>query len=576
MTAGRLLICRIPDDFDPSRDTPVAPWCLAGREHVYPNWETLDFPDPWPATDDLIAANGPAADLCESMTAELAQSLAASHGVTLSSPAWRLLLARWVLEVTQTVWVQYHTVQAALAKLPRPLAVQAPPAQVVWAVQDIPDFYSRCLSGVDFHAWVAGLAARILTVDDEVRIVEIPLSPDRPAPPKSVGGMARLRRGLHPRCEFGGMASEYDFPSKLRSLAGHLAVQACLALIPRKVRIRARPLAPDTPVKAPDGLVKLLRQVVDAALPQSLDIQLPQRLQAARAGGTIRPGRLSIFTAGVHMDDKRLYEMVARIDDGEGMVYTQHGGNYGVSRALSLASRIEYAQHAFITWGWESHGGDHGHFLPLPAPMLAPWRDTHREQNDELVLIGRDIPFVPKRLDSLGEFHGETTCRRNRLAFLAGLSPELLRRTIYRPYPASAAGLEDETVVRRAFPDLGLCHDSKEFFRRLRHCRLAVVDHPGTSLYMALAAGIPVVAFWNPKVWPMVPEFEDLFGRMRHLGIVHDDGTAAARQAHDVWNDTKGWWQSAERQDIVRILCRRNARTSPFWPLHWMKALWTL
>ena len=38
-----LVIGRIPADFDPKTHVALGPWCFAGAEHIWPDWDDQEF-----------------------------------------------------------------------------------------------------------------------------------------------------------------------------------------------------------------------------------------------------------------------------------------------------------------------------------------------------------------------------------------------------------------------------------------------------------------------------------------------------------------------------------------------------
>ena len=145
---------------------------------------------------------------------------------------------------------------------------------------------------------------------------------------------------------------------------------------------------------------------------------------------------------------------------------------------------------------------------------------------------------------------------------------------LYRPYPDKGGALLDGPHFRARFPGLRTC--DTDFHKALLGCRLAVIDHPETTLMIALAANVPFVAFWNPRQRTPARQAARHFDHLRSVGLLFDDPSAAAAQVAAVWDDVDVWWSDASRQDARRAFRDAYGRVSPTWWWDWCRALWTI
>jgi putative transferase (TIGR04331 family) len=88
--------------------------------------------------------------------------------------------------------------------------------------------------------------------------------------------------------------------------------------------------------------------------------------------------------------------------------------------------------------------------------------------------------------------------------------------------------------------------------------RLAVIPYLDTPFIESIVIGTPTVGLWNPARWPLLDELQPLFARLRELGIVHAEPTAAAAHIDAVYDKVERWWDSTEvgsaRAELVERL----------------------
>ncbi len=235
----------------------------------------------------------------------------------------------------------------------------------------------------------------------------------------------------------------------------------------------------------------------------------------------------------------------------------QHGANYGNLRNVGIIP-FEYSRHAFFSWGWEAHSGVPGNIRPMNHPSPAAIANTHREAAAELILVGTEMSTYTYRLKSRPLARSLVDYRAAKVSFIRALGEDMLPHVRYRPYFAVAGGLDDAAFVQRHIPQAALC--TGDLTEQMLRCRLLALDHYGTTMLMALAANVPVVAFWDSNQWGMTEDTEEAFAVLRHADILHDDAPAAAGHAVEIWDDVQGWWNTPEVQDARKFWLERFVR----------------
>jgi hypothetical protein len=558
--ARRLVLGRVPADFDPGRDLALGPWCFVGAEAAHPGWEDLPFEDALGSAEDYAADGARTQRLADFLAARWGERLNRRHGVDLPPRYWRTLLVLWLVSAIQAAWQRWRQV-AALARRfgAEPLAVAVADAPERWRFRDFAAFWHDGILNPDFDSWLASRIVRRLA-PAAWTLVPIAVTQGPPAPPADEAGDGWRRL-------FGGRPR---FDGVIGARWSKVPFSLLLALLPAKEgRTPAAEATGDPADGFPPAFLDLLDDVLARTVPDSYGNDFAARRAAARRL-PYRHGKLAVDNLAA-VDDRRRFVLAEAEAAGERLVGAQHGGGYGVSRVLPWGPATEYRHHAFLTWGWTRHDGYGGNFVPLPAPMLAPLAGRHRAADGGLVLVGTRMQTTGARYHTCPRPGQWIAYRRAKSAFIAGLETPPRAALRYRPYPPVRGDLADGPHLGRLHPDVPQVEGPLDPV--LRRCRLLVLDHPGTTLHLALAAGTPTVCFWNPAHWPLAPSAEPVFEALRRCGVVWHDPAAAAAQVGRVWPDVAGWWEGPEVRAARRAFVDAFARARRLWWWDWARAL---
>ncbi len=566
---GTLVLGPMPLNADPDVTLAAGPWCFAGREDFFPDWEEHFSFAPEPFRDRQLQTRA----ICEAETlaADMIPILARHLGPGSKLPEcyWEFLLAPYVINTALMVVEIWHRVQALTAAWGlRPLTVELLPDECAFHMGTDSDvvlhgalnpacvhwIFSRLLRPVCPRAWnmveaaafsesypvpqSAGLRARL---KDFARSLTLSL----PVPPLKGISLARsLRWSLalaHPGSAMDGS----------RSLRGHFSSEA------------GGP-CPNLPVD--------VLPIFTGLLPRTMrDLVHPASVRFMRSPRTRLAG-IQIY------EDARYRQRIAlwRARGGR-VVFMQHGGNYGMMRHVSAAEFVEYSQHAFITWGWSSHraacpakSGD-GVFVPLPSPQLWRIRDAWKGGGVNIIFVGTEMPGFNYQLDMHPTPLQNIEYREDKLWMLEALGRKRRDITLYRPYFPVPGTLDDATWLLPHFPHVHLC--SGPLLPQLLKCRLLILDHHGTTLLEAMAANVPTVCYWQPSHWPVTPLFQRVILAMGKAGIWHSSPESAGTHIDEVWPCLQTWWQSDKVQQARRLLLDTFARCPQDINSQWTAAL---
>jgi hypothetical protein len=544
----QLIIDRIPDDFDPDRHVPLGPWCFYGAERVYPDWDTLAFVDPFGVAEQRCAADAATRGLANEMLNRSWSDMNARHCTDHSRAFWHVVLASWLLELVQVSWRLYAHLGCFVERLDgEPLDVSLVEATDRFRFAGSLDFTEACRSPGPFRSWLISEVIRCVAPPQWAIRTTAQISPPAPnavavpyghyLPVDRVYGMARWRWIL----------------------------SAYVSVLPKRA---ARPGAPAPSVPAgyfPAAFLDLVRRLVGVTAPETATTAFGV-LHANAQQRSYRAGRLRITTPSSY-DDQENVILACAIDAGERLVAAQHGGTYGWGDGLSMNAETDYVHDAFITWGWTEQQDYAGRFERLPSPLLSRNLGRHRPAGNNIVFVGHAMIHFNPRIDF-------TPCplryRRQKRRFVDHLDAHVVDHLRYRPYN-TAATIDDDAWMRQIYPRLRIVEGVLE--PAMFASRLVVVDHPGTMMAVALAANIPLIAFWDRDAWPLARQAKPLFAALEEAEILFHDPARAAAQVNAIWPHVEEWWRDPLRQKARAAWCERFAWAERTWVLYWFRGL---
>lgn len=537
----------MPPDAAPKTHLAAGPWCFDGLEDKFPDFDRRFSFCPEPLADParLPDAARAAEALCVNVVPELARSLFADFA-EFPPVYWRTLLDPWAIAVASQIVERSLRRRAMIDQYgDEKLAVPLAPADANFDFIDENDFYLRGTLGSAYNFW---LFSRLLERDwpEKWQKIYNPLK-ITPAPRATPSLSGRLKNALR------SLSLALPFP-KLKGLSVPQAVIFSLALL----RAPARPdrslnlaeLYPRSD-QHPEFDPKDVAPLFIRSLPASL------RSVGRAPVGPAKERRLRIASVRAYEDSAYRQKLALWRARGGRLGFVQHGGNYGQAKTVCNSRIVEYSQDVFFTWGWTKHGDARGNFLPMPYPGLARLADAWRGGGD-IVFAGAEMALYAYRLESRPTPLQFLAYRRAKARFFTALGDDLTRQTLYRPYFSLPGTLADYPWLKKRFPGLRLCQGP--LTPRLLACDLLILDHHGTIMLEALAAGVPMILYWDPALWPLVDEGEKARLLMRDAGIWHPNPESAARAAREIAGDSAAW-RKETRSTYVKI--RENLARLP-------------
>ena len=564
----RLILGRLPEDVDPTRDIPLGAWCFVDDEDRWPGWENLPFHDACEPVEAQNQAGNQVCGLAEAKLLNLAERLNRQHGVDYSPIWWQIVLMPWLMMALSMMWTRYLHLRRVIAELGDEwLVVDVAQAHLDWQFRDTTDFYERGNSDPVANIWLLSMMLRSMAPKTwELRPISLIVpKPPEPKPPASGGRLAGLRLWLH------GLASRLGMDDVIGLRLSKIAMGMFVSVLPRPAA--AEPIFKHRfswdSAYFGEEFLGLVDGLLDHLMPHSFTETFHRYEQQALLVPTV-PGRLRIGTVSQWNEQLR-FDAAMRSRAGERLIQVQHGGHYGTSLQLPATKAFEMGFHAFVSWGWKKTPVYPVDIIPLPSPFLSGMADSHRFVDDTLILVGTQARPYRYDLQSTPMPGQWVRYRREKLAFFGGLTPRIQQVLRYRPYPTHDTAFADQPYYQARFPFIIVLN--QPLHPALLRCRLLVLDHPGTTLNIAMAANIPTLMFYERDAWAESDDARPIFTAMEKCGMLVASGEEAAQRVEMLWDDVQGWWMSPEVQAVRQEFCRNFARTHRWWWLKWISAL---
>ncbi len=563
----RLILGRIDRDFDPVKDIPVSPSCFVGREHIYSEWKKLPFPQVMTSPAELAQQWSRVRALANFMGHRLGRDLNKLHGTTYSERFWRDSLILWLLLVIQSTWMRYLEITDIVQRLAdEPCTVQLT-RQASWRFADDLDFLRRGLKSGSFDSWLCSLIVHRAAPSDWITSdVALPLDETPARPAENVkAAPARIKSALRK------LLPLHRFESVPGSGVAGVLLAVVAAMLParpaRRVRLSgAGSFSPER--EFPAAFLEILETVLKATIPTAYTTDFARLDSVARSRRYVS-GKLTI-TGATKYSSLNLIVKAHAHEAGERIVQAQHGAAYGWMLAF-MSQEIEYFFHGFFSWGWREDGAAPAPATDLPSPFLSRFRGRYRQKNNMAVFVGTQVEFLPLPFRGVPRGIQWFTYLEWKRIFFAELQKEVADQLEYKLYQAAPVDIDELAYVKRNMPGAKILKAS--LHDAMTACRLVIIDHPGTTLPIAIAAGAPTVCVWEKDAWPIVNQAEPFFQKLRDAKILHHDPLSAARHVNSIWRDVQGWWNRPEVRAAREDWGHQFARTSPIWWLHWARAL---
>lgn len=546
-----LILGKMPSYATPATHIAAGPWCFAGQENLFPDWEKnfLFPPEPLADPEMLFMASSAALTLCLESIPELAEYLTPDYK-KFSKKYWEILLCPWALNVARQIVERSLRCEALVSSYGN-LNLEVPiiAHDLEFNFLDENDYTMRGTLGIEYNHWLfSRLLSKNMPENWRVEITESPIHKNEVKEKTLKSKMRAVLRNL---------SLKFPFP-KLKGMSLWETVQFSMAI--NKGSSKSNFL-PDPEYKFIDhnalNRINLPEDCLDIFL-KSMPLSL-KTLVHKPVEKKAKKSRLHMASIVAYEDAAYRQSLAIWREKGNRLAYTQHGGNYGQVKVACDSVLVEYCQDAFFTWGWEKHGDYAGNFIPIPYPQLARIRNCRsNDKSDNIIFVGTEMAAYGYRLDSRPTPLQFIKYRAAKAEFMNALVPELVSKTFYRPYFKVPGTLADAEWLFSLFPELRLHRGA--LFPELADCALLVIDHPGTTMLEAISANIPIVLYWERSHWQLTPEADKYISMLEDLKIWHSTPESAASHVNTIWNRVDEWWKEHKIQKAINIYRRKYAR----------------
>lgn len=567
-----LKLTRVGQDFDIKHDIALGPWCFIGSETEFPEWEDLDYVDPFITPSALAKADGDTRRLANQLALKWAATLNERHGRSYSAEYWRTLLILWLVSGVQTTWRRYRHMELMIARHGHtPMQVDVLDVKPDWNFAHIISFSRHIGEDRYFDFWMNSEILKIITPTSWTLVSvnaendkDLTAADGRNAPPDNHGRISDMARRIFGRLCF-------DTVSGVRS--SKILFSLYIKMLPKRPS-RGKPIVRDDDVfsEFPKSYLDYLDGFLESTLPKIFSDGYSE-LEAAALQNKYVPGRLFVDHL-LTLDARRRFVLAHAQEAGERLIGSQHGCGYGACLTVPWAAEGEYKYDGFISWGWKQQEDLEGRMIPLPSPLLSRTMNRHVPRSNQLIFTGARIFLPDARFGNRPQPTQWFNYRYMKRQFIDALSTDTREELVYRPYLKAPETMRDIGYLELFFAKLPILRGPMD--GKMLECKLLVLDYPGTSMNIGMAANVPMVSYWDPQAWPECRQAKPLNDALRKAGILHDDPESAARHINHIWDDVPGWWNSKDVQQARNDWCRQYARASRVWWWHWIVALWRL
>lgn len=570
-----LVLGQIKDDFDPQINIPISPGCFLGKEHIFPDFENLDYVDTIQSNDELIRFDRLTSEEALFFVNVVAKKYNPENFDKYSFLFWKAIYFPWLGMVIPWLYRKQLLARKAIERYKdEGLKVTLVRSKSSFEFQDNIDFMENGIRNVNLNSWILSdffkknIPARwSVDYEEDFKVV---VSNKKSGNSKSVRSKIRKELEHFFKSFFNRSSKVYGF-SIFTQIFFHF-------LFAVKPPIRGKNRTKMAQVAPTNSVIEW-----DIDIYELMDTLIPESIKYLHIGERrfVKKGKIYNFSNTLYHNVLSTIKAANAYEGSAVVMASQHGGhNYGSAITFEYGKQVEFSADFFITWGWSNINGESiNTLLPLPSPLLSKYFNKHHEGNSSVLLVGTDMSvfltyFEPRPVDKkLLEY------RKNKALFINKILDDYsLKNFYYRPYRKREGSLLDQEYYEKNNDKIKIL-DTGDFHEEMRKCKLLILDHPGTTWNIAMAMNTPTICFWKRDHFPFNKEAEIQLGELEKLGLYFEDPLKAAQKAFTVLSENENiseWWNQIEIQNVRKKWMDSYARTEIHWFQNWVKSLWWL
>ena len=561
----KVYLGQIPKDFNLKKDIAFGPMCFAGKENLIEGWEKIKFDDDPFENIDLCSKSEL---LCQKESLYfldlLSKKFNKKYNLNYSNNFWKIILFPWIPYIVSFAYEKQLRVENFIKKYKnKDLHILLIKDNINWSFENCLDFMQRGLKNPIFNEWILS------------RFFESNLP----------------KKWTYEYLDKSSKVEYYKDPQKkitsyfpfLKFLNGFNRVFEVYGFRFTDLIIFNLILGLKKPLEKPDEFIGIKNSIKSINWLYNIEKlfektqtkflkTLPKNLVKFKKIRYTK-NKINLISASqiTNTDNNLKIKFALKKEFGEKLFLVQHGGhNYGTSKFNSPASLVEYNQNTFITWGWKEQENYKGNFVNLPSPYLSKFINKHNSINNKIILVGNYMnPFFYT-------FQGYPTSnqilkyRKNKIKFIKNLKKSLFDDLYYRPYKESSFSYKDSSYIKLSFKEINTLDG--DLHKQMLKCRLLVIDHPGTTLLVALAANVPLICFWEKNHFPFSNQSSILYNELIENKIFFNNPYDASNFLNKLKNINQ-WWKNKKIQKLRLKFLSLHGNLNKKWRKVWIKYL---
>ena len=556
----KLWLASIDDTFNPQKDILMGPWCLLGNEHYLNDYQKLNIiPDPFQTPEELSYHEKITSDFALSYMPKLSDLLNDINKSSYSEKFWHTIAFNWLLHLVASTWEKQLRVNYILKKYNNDsIEISLIKNNISIEFKDTKSFFYDGIYCQKYNEWIFS------------RLLENNL-PNCWHVKWNEGGKIKTsdRNNIKLKYQLAHSFSRWMPSSRILGIGRVESIFWSLLIHFKKARhLSEIHLQKNKENSEPLSINLSWRKLITDTMPKCFKNigHNPSELKKLNK-------RIYFIGSFPLLDEKLKLKIAKKVEKGVQIITTQHGSHYGTAKVFPIAPYMEYNQYAFFSWGWRKQEDYKGNIIDLPSPFLSGLK--HTPQEDIIIFVSMGSKPMPIRIYANPQPIQQIESIYSRLKFISAINKDIRKKLLYRPYVSKDQFFKDPgLLIKTEFPNLKIMNGKLQ--DKLLKCKLLILDHPGTTLNIALASNIPTICLWNPDAWAICRQAESYFMDLKKSGILFSDPIKAATHVNDVFNNVQGWWDQRDIQIARKNWTWQFARTSNNWRKDWIKAIWSL
>jgi putative transferase (TIGR04331 family) len=253
--------------------------------------------------------------------------------------------------------------------------------------------------------------------------------------------------------------------------------------------------------------------------------------------------------SNLYYNEKLKFKIAQKVDSGDSLILTQHGGVYGSVGVHSAVNSVEYYNSdIYITWGWKNNSYN-TNSISLPSPYLSKF--NYNQQNDNIIFVESNVNLFSFRINSIN-LSLENLERRNNLSSIYNhLNNKLKKHFFYRPALSISGGGVLSDDFKKSFKE-NINIISGNLHNETMKAKVVLIDGPGTTMNILLSANVPTIAFWNYDFNFFDENSIEIIENLKKHGIIQKSSKDAAQKLNEIFHDIDSWWKNDELQKDLK------------------------